>query len=316
MHWKKWGICFIALTVGLGSSASHAQLTPNVPADSVEWTTVATNLNFPEGPAWNAANQTLYVSNCYAEWMAEISESGVDTFITKQQFPEIFKHTNGLTVYRDGSVYGCEFGHGQIIRVSPHGEASVFAAGYHGKPFKRPNDLAFHSNGNLYFTDPGEYNRDKQEGRIFRVLRKSGEVELLADNLAFPNGIAVAPDEKSIYICESIPNRIWRYPLNDDGTLGERELFAELPGGEPDGIAFDEAGHLYVAHFGGHGIYVLDRNGDPIRKIITPGKTPSNVEFGGKDLKTLFVTEDETNTVYSIQVEVAGFPLFSNPARN
>jgi len=315
MTLMRMGVVSVLFFFAFGITVSQSQPLKDVQVDSVHWDTVATGLSFPEGPAWNAMNQTLYVSNCYADWMAAISDTGVDTFVTEHKYPEVFGQTNGLTVYEDGAVYGCEFGLGTIITITQGGEASVYASGYDGEPFRRPNDLAFHPSGDLYFTDPGKYNRDKSEGRVFRIIRESGRVELLADALAFPNGIAVSPEAQFLYVCESIPNRIWRYPLLKGGRLGERTLFAELPGGEPDGIAFDQSGRLYVAHFGGRGVYVLDESGAPVRMIRTPGKNPSNVEFGGADLKTLYVTEDETNAVYSTGIDVPGMPLFSNPAR-
>ena len=98
--------------------------------------------------------------------------------------------------------------------------------------------------------------------------------------------------------------------------LSDKTIFAELPGGDPDGLAFDVEGNLYAAHFGGGAIYVFSSNGILKDKIITPGKKPSNVEFGGDDMRTLFITEDETNSVYSIKVKIPGMQLFSSPLRN
>jgi len=141
-------------------------------------------------------------------------------------------------------------------------------------------------------------------------------VKLLADSLAFPNGIAFSPDGDKIFICESAQNRILTFNVDKDGSLSNRNVFAELPGGDPDGLAFDIDGNLYAAHFGGGAIYVLSSDGKIKEKIIAPGKKPSNVEFGDDDLRTLFITEDETNSVYSAKVKIPGMPLFSSPVRN
>ena len=127
------------------------------------------------------------------------------------------------------------------------------------------------------------------------------------------NGIAFSPDSKKLFVCESAQNRILTYNVNENGFLSNKLVFAELPGGDPDGIAFDIDGNLYVAHFGGGAIYVFSPKGIIKDKLITPGKKPSNVEFGGEDMRTLFITEDETNSVYSRQVETAGMKLLSAP---
>ena len=177
-----------------------------------------------------------------------------------------------------------------------------------------PEGPAWDGKGNLYFTDPKSHGKDELDGRIFKVDIKSKVITLLADRLAFPNGIAFSPNGKKLFVCESAKNRILTFRVNDNGTLSDKTIFAELPGGDPDGLAFDAEGNLYVAHFGGNAIYVLSPNGEIKEKIITPGKNPSNLEFGGEDMKTLFITEDETNSVYSLQVEIPGLKLFSSPS--
>lgn len=79
--------------------------------------------------------------------------------------------------------------------------------------------------------------------------------------------------------------------------------------------ALDEQSNLYVAHFGGKALYVIDQNGKTVEKLETPGKKPSNIEFAGEDLKTLFLTEDETNKVYTIRTKNKGLPLQSSPSK-
>ena len=281
---------------------------------NVEFIKIADGLNFPEGPAWDGMGN-LYVSSCYGGYIAQISADGTKKFIDSTSNPNL-KQTNGLAVYKDGSIFACDYGLGAILKTTPEGKSEIFIDGYDGKRFDRPNDLAFDDKGNLYFTDPKSYGKDKLDGRIFKVVIKSKVVKLLADSLAFPNGIAFSPDGDKIFICESAQNRILTFNVDKDGSLSNRNVFAELPGGDPDGLAFDIDGNLYAAHFGGGAIYVLSSDGKIKEKIIAPGKKPSNVEFGGDDLRTLFITEDETNSVYSTKVKIPGMPLFSSPVRN
>ncbi len=280
---------------------------------NVEFIKIADRLNFPEGPAWDGQGN-LFVSSCYGGYITKISGEEITKFVDSASNPNL-KQTNGLVIYKDGSIFACDYGLGAILRINSDGISEIFISGYEGNRFNRPNDLAFDDKGNLYFTDPKSYGKDKLDGRIFKSSIESKELILLEDSLAFPNGIAFSPDGNKLFVCESAKNRILKFDVNDGDSLSNKAVFAELPGGDPDGIAFDIEGNLYVAHFGGGAIYVFSPNGIIKEKIITPGKKPSNVEFGGDDMRTLFITEDETNSVYSIKVNIPGTPLFSSPLR-
>ncbi len=273
---------------------------------------VAKDLNFPEGPAWDGKD-TLYVSNCYGGWIARIAPQGADVFLRSSTDPFTFEKTNGMTVARDGNLYACDFEKGAILRISPQGTSEVAASGYAGERFARPNDLAFDPQGNLYFTDPKSYRAENPDGRVYRLSRGTGEVRIAADRLAFPNGLAFSADGKFLFVCESALHRITRFQVQPDGTLTGATLFVDLPGGDPDGINFDRKGFLYVAHFGGGAIYRIAPDGSIDRKIPAPGRKPSNVEFGGPDLRTLYITECETNAVYRMKVADPGLPLFFSP---
>lgn len=281
----------------------------------VKWEKAAENLSFPEGPAWDGSTK-LYVSNCYSNWILKIENEEADTFVSAPTQPVNFEKTNGLTVYSDGSIFACDYGRGMILKFTPEGKCEIVAEGYMGKKFNRPNDLAFDSEGNLFFTDPKSYDPAVPDGAVYLITSDKKEVKQIYDGLAFPNGIAFTPDGKYLLVCESANHRILKFRVGKDKSLGKPTVFAELPGGDPDGIAFDKKGNLYVAHFGGQAVYVFNRKGKIMNKLITPGKKPSNVEFGGPDMKTLYITEDETNAVYSTRVDVPGVRLFSSPASN
>lgn len=190
------------------------------------------------------------------------------------------------------------------------GKSEIIAPGYKGRKFNRPNDLAFDQKGNLYFTDPHAYDRKNPDGAVYRLDARSRKVTLVARELAFPNGIAFSADGRWLYICESAFERILRFRVDRRGKLHDRTVFITLPGGDPDGIAFDRDGCLYVAHFGGSAILVIGPDGQVRQVIPAPGKKPSNVEFAGPDLTTLYVTEDETNAIYKIKVGIPGVKLF------
>ncbi len=272
---------------------------------------VAEGLNFPEGPAWDYQGN-LFVSSCYGGYITKISGSEITKF-ADSAYTTNLKQTNGLSVCKDGSIFACDYGLGAILKINIEGKSEIFLDSYEGKRFNRPNDLAFDDKGNLYFTDPKSYGRNKLDGRIFKLYIETKDITLVADSLAFPNGIAFSPDAKKLFVSESALNQIVFFEVTEEGSLVNKTVFAELPGGDPDGLAFDIEGNLYAAHFGGGAVYIFSPDGQIKERILTPGKKPSNLEFGGMDMKTLFITENETNSVYSIQVEIPGMKLFSSP---
>jgi gluconolactonase len=274
------------------------------------WQMVIDKLSFPEGPAWDG--QVLYASNCRGNWITRVAVDTQHVFLQASSNPFTFAKTNGMTAYRDGSLFACDFGIGAIIRIRAK-TGEIIVPGYKGEKFHRPNDLAFDRRGYLYFTDPNAYDRTKPDGVVYRIDIKTREVKPVATDLAFPNGIAFAADGKTVMIGESAFNRILQFSVQKDGSLSNRRVFAELPGGDPDGMAFDRQGRLYVAHFGSGTVYVLNPDGSIHEVIAAPGKKPSNVEFGGADLTTLFLTETETNAIYKNKVTTPGLPLFCSP---
>ena len=270
-----------------------------------EWQLVGSGFDFPEGPAWND-DGNLYVSNCYGDWIAKITDDTIDTLVLKSD--STFQNTNGL-YFANNFIYACDFGLGKILKISPKGNVTELISGYDGEKFNRPNDLIVLKNDNIYFTDPKSYGTDKLDGRLFFYNSNQNKIYLAEDSLAFPNGIAISPIDQKLYVCESAKNQIVRFEITENGLPVNKQKFIELPGGDPDGLDFDVEGNLYVAHFGTGSVFVISPAGKIKEKIKTPGLKPSNLEFGDSDLKTLYLTEDETNSVYKIRVRIPGFKL-------
>lgn len=277
-------------------------------------------LNFPEGPAWDG-NGSIYVSSCYGGYITKITGDSSYTFLSASENPFTLKQTNGLTFDKHGNLFACDYGIGAILKITHDGKSEIYASGHTNNKgvyiqrFNRPNDLAFDPSGNLYFTDPKSYDKNIPDGVVYRIDTKTKEVTAAADSIAFSNGVAFSEDGKSAFVCESAEHRVLKFSVEADGTFSNRVIFATLPDGDPDGIAFDIEGNLYVANFGSGRIYILDADGNVKKFLQAPGKKPSNVEFAGQDMRTLYITEDETNSVYKTRVEVPGLPLFNSPAR-
>ena len=222
----------------------------------------------------------------------------------------------GLAFDRAGTLHVADEGdrlHG-VLRITPDKRAEVLVNTYEGMPLNGANDLVFDQNGVLYFSDPWGSDADNPKGGFYRLF-PDGRLERLDHGLAFPNGVAIAADGSAVYLAESkrarMP-RILRYAIAADGSVGPREHWADAaPGVEPDGMAFDERGYLYVAqHLGGRvSIYAPD--GTVADEIPVPGKQVTNCAFGGPARKTLVITDVETASLYAVELDVAGQRLYS-----
>lgn len=292
----------LTIIITILSTAINAQsLIPNE-----KWELVADGFNFPEGPAWHESG-VLYLSNCNGGWITRISDNKIDTLAFAAD--ATFKQTNGIIVSRSGDLFACEYGDGKILQITPGGKVSTLIDGYEGRSFNRPNDIALDGKGNLYFSDPKEYGKEDPQGRVFYYNFSKKELKLVAEGLDFPNGLGISPTTKKLYLSESGKHRVLEFEISKSGALKNKRIFIELPNGDPDGIEFDIEGNLYIPHFGTGTVFIISSAGKILQKIKTPGKKPSNLEFGDSDLKTLYLTEDETNSVYKIRTTNAGYKL-------
>ena len=211
--------------------------------------------------------------------------------------------SNGLTLDSMGRLVLCQHGDRQVARVDPGGKWSVLAKAYQGKRFNSPNDLCYDRSGNLYFTDPpygleGKNNDPKKEIPFNGVylLRKSGELVLLTKEFTFPNGIALSPDEKTLYVAQSDPDKpiIQAMDVKPDGTVANSRLLfdaAHLREGRkglPDGLKVDTKGNIFTT--GPGGVLILSPEGKHLGTIAT-GEATANCGWGG-DGSDLYVTAD------------------------
>ena len=214
----------------------------------------------------------------------------------------------GLAFHPDGSLWVADEGdeiHG-LLRVTLDAEATIVVNECRGKPLNGANDLIFDNVGNVYFSDPWLTNDKNPVGGFYRYTI-DGELQQLDTGLAFPNGLALTHDGQYLILAETYRNRLLRYRIETDGTVGPREIWAETatpPGG--DGMAMASDGNLYVAHYGSGCVDIFDSNGKQTGKIDVPGKQVTNVAFGGPDRKTLVITECETGSIYSVELDVSG----------
>jgi gluconolactonase len=268
-------------------------------------TVLISSFDSPEGPAFDRDGNLYFVNWLSSAIMCVTPDGVASEFFNTGGIPA------GLAFHRDGSLYVADEGddiHG-VLRVFG-GRATILVNEFAGQPLNGANDLVFDSNGVLYFSDPWRSSAENPIGGFYRLF-PNGDLERIDHGLAFPNGVALSADGASAYLAETYHNRILRYPIEPDGAVGPREDFAFLPGGEgPDGMAFDEAGNLYAAHYGGGRVAVFDPSGEMIEEIPVPGAKVTNVAFGGSDRRTLVITDVETASIYQTRVDVPGLALF------
>lgn len=289
---------------------------------SAEVTRICDGMKFPEGPAYDG-KQHVYFSQASAAAIARVSLDGkVEPEWMKGssgQTPLRFTNTNGLTFFKDGSLFACDNKRNAIVRIWPDQRCEIYASHWNSEPFRGPNDLAFDDKGNLFFTDPTGSRLDNPVGPVYRVEAETRKVTRVAGGMAFPNGLAFSKDGRWLYVAESNKNRIVRFSVRGDGMLGPLEAFADLAEagkGEPDGIAVDTEGNVWVAHYGTHQVLVVSPDGGIAARYPMPegkGDGPTNVEFAGKDMRTLYITDPTTGALLRMRAPVAGLKLFCAP---
>lgn len=267
---------------------------------------LASGFEWSEGPVWDRRGECLYFSdvpnNVVFKWQPGI---GTREFLFPSGNTDPAKKgqgSNGLTLDSQGRLVLCQHGDRQVGRLEKNGKITTLAEYYKFRRFNSPNDLAFKSNGDLYFTDPpyGLPKLNNDPGKelffsgVFRLTPK-GEVTLLTSELTFPNGLAFSPDEKILYVAVSDRQRpvIMAYNVEKNGLLANGRIFFNATGmtgkGLPDGLKVDQQGNLWAT--GPGGVLVISPEGKHLGAVNT-GEATANCAFGGKDGSVLYITAD------------------------
>jgi gluconolactonase len=184
-----------------------------------------------------------------------------------------------------------------------------------GKPLRAPNDLTLDPNGGFYFTDPGGSSLENPIGTVHYV-DNDRVTHTVAVGLAFPNGIVLRPGGKELLVGESKKNQVLAYPVPSQGKLGDPKVLVKLPNkgegqidNQPDGIALDDQGNLYVAHYGMRQVQVINPKGEIIRRYPGGNLTTSNVAFAGPKMDQLYVTGGEPGALFRLDLGVKGLTI-------
>jgi sugar lactone lactonase YvrE len=273
--------------------------------DGQNWQLVATGFKFTEGPIADAVGNVYFTDIPNSRIHRIDAATGMVTVWKENTFS-----TNGLMFDAKGRLLGCQGGKKRVVAFDEKGEETEIAAGEFV-----PNDLVVTPEGGLYFTDP-------DSGRVLYV-GADGKTITAAEGITRPNGITMSPDRQFVLVADSRGFAVLQYRRNADGTLKDRTPYVgplravigrpEKMGAGADGIKTDSIGRVYVA--AAAGLQVFDPTGREIGIIHkpSPGKSLSNVCFGGLSFDTLYITHGDS--VYKRKVKAVGVRFERSPGK-
>lgn len=250
-----------------------------------------------EGPAVDRAGNIYAVSYQKTPTIGKITPEGKGEI-----WIEFTNGTlaNGIRFNRAGTMFVADYARHNVLKIDPKTKAVTVLA--HDDTMNQPNDIALMKNGRIYASDPDWKN---SKGQVW-VVEPSGTIRKVASDMGTTNGIEVAPDEKTLYVNESIQRNIWAFDIRPDGSLANKRLLIQFPDFGMDGMRCDVDGNLYVARYGKGTVAVISPAGKVVREISLPGKNPSNLCFGGPDGRTVYVTEVEHTRLVEFRADRPG----------
>ncbi|MBV9562117.1 MAG: isochorismatase family protein [Bradyrhizobium sp.] len=271
---------------------------------------VGTGFEFTEGPVWHPVDQFLLFSDMPADvrrrWDARRGVVEVRRPANK---------CNGMTYDAELNLIVCEHATSSLIRERPDGRREVIASHFENQELNSPNDVCVHSSGAIYFSDPWYgrmpvygVERPRQLGfqGVYRLPPGGGPPKLVVDRHLFeqPNGLCFSPDEKRLYVNDTVQALIHVFDVEADGGLAGQRVFvsgirSELEPGVPDGMKCDQRGNIWVTAPGG--VWVYSPAGELLGKVRLP-ELVANLAWGGSDFRTLYLTA--THSVYAIPTKV------------
>lgn len=278
--------------------------------------------------AWSDPNRQNAEVECFLEgpsfdrkgnlWFVDIPFGRIFRITPKKDWELVTQYDgwpNGLKIHQNGTIYITDYKRGLLTLDPKSGRITEVLRTAYSESFKGLNDLHFAANGDLYFTDQGQTGIADPTGRVFR-LRANGALDKLAANVPSPNGITLSTTEKHCYVGVTRSQQIWRLPIMADGAVSKTGVAIQLSGGVggPDGIEMDGENGLLVCQLG-VGVWRFDSNMLPTHLVSSDDHRHhhlANIAFGGKDLKTLYITESLSGDILVAQMPVAGKKLYAH----
>ena len=250
-----------------------------------------------EGPATDASG------NIYAVNFKEKGSIGVVTPEGKSQLyvnlPE-GSTGNGIRMNNQRHLFIADYTGHNILQIDP--EQKDITVFMHNPKMNQPNDLAIMKNQTLFLSDP---NWKESTGNLWRVS-PTGDAVLVESDMGTTNGVEVSPDEKTLYVNESVQRNVWAYDLNETGEVSNKRLLIKFEDYGMDGMRCDVEGNLYITRHGKGSVVIVSPIGEVIKEVMLKGKKPSNITFGGPEGKTCYVTLQDRGCLEYFKTEYAG----------
>jgi gluconolactonase len=283
------------------SLPAMSQKKPGLIAPGAELIKLAGGFGFTEGPAVDHLGNVYFTDQPNNKIHVWTINGHLETFL------ENSGRANGLYFDLNGNLLSCSDMDNQLWSISISDKSHTnLVLDYDGKKLNGPNDLWIHPGGGIYFTDPlyvrPYWTRNpamQQDGEhVYYLAPDRKTVVRVATDLMKPNGIVGTPDGKTLYVADIGANKTYAYDILPDGNLGNKRLFTDLGS---DGMTIDNKGNVYLT---GDGVTIFNRKGKKIGHIPVDAPWTANVCFGGKEMKTLFITASDG--LFAVELKIPG----------
>ena len=296
---KKLTIIFCLLFI-ITLFVADAQKSQSIIASGAKVEKLADSFSFTEGPIADKKGNVYFTDQPNDKIYIWTVDNNLIDFGS-------FGRANGMFFDRDGRLLSCSDMDNELWSIGMDGSHTVLVTDFDGKKLNGPNDVWVHpKNGGIYFTDP-LYKRDywtrdttmQQEGEYLYWIQPDRKTVVIVDaEMRKPNGIIGTPDGKKLYVADPGDRKTYVYDIMPDGSLANKKLFCSMGS---DGMTIDNKGNIYLS---GRGVTVFNPKGEQIEQIPVEARWTANVCFGGKDMKTLFITASEN--LYALRMKVKG----------
>ncbi len=271
-----------------------AQTEPFVATDLTHENLFTENI---EGPNVDSNNNLFVVNYQKDGTIGQVSSDGSVSLYVTLPYESV---ANAIMWDANGNMLLADWKGHNILRVNTKNRrVSVLC---HHRGFNQPNDITVNKAGQIFASDP---NWADSTGNVWRI-EPDGKIAKLADDMGTTNGIELSPDEKILYVNESIQRKVWAFDVDDKGNISNKRLLIEFPDFGMDGMKCDAKGNLYITRHGKGTVAIVSPGGKLIREVKMKGKKTSNIIFGGPDGKTCYVTLQDRKCVEMFRSEIAG----------
>jgi gluconolactonase len=287
------GLCF------QNSDTTKNNRETTIVANGATPTLISKQFSFTEGPTANKKGDVYFTDQPNDKIWKYDTHGNLSLFMDKTG------RSNGMYFDKKGNLISCADERNEIWSIDPQRKVKVLMSDFKGQLLNGPNDVWVHPKGGLYFTDPfykrAWWTRPGERLAAERVyyLPKNATQPIPVDStIKKPNGIIGSPDGKTLYVADIGGNKTYKYKIEKNGSLSNREVFAEQGS---DGMTIDKKGNIYLS---GNGVTVYDKYGKKVEHIDIPEKWTANVCIGGKNKDQLFITASQA--VYTVLLKVRG----------